>query len=334
MWCRNVRSQLSAFADGELTPAMTQQVREHLAKCDRCTGEHTALKRLSMLTATIPLEEVPSSLHLRIMTSLNQANFAPEVIPARAPRRSVPPLTWAWAAFATAAIAVACSTLNRPGHPMARTYGTPVAEATPSASVKGTTPHPAVEAKYPQDAVQPVEHPIAPDSLLTARAADVPEQPVQDTDPQPAIAAEKLQAPAADTVTVADRGTAVMPNSLPSAERPQPATVSPTGKLATEQKVSEPSVATTAPMMARENLMAMPGDPIVNSTGSSTLPEPVVTEKESPTRMVGMAMETESPGEEDEGLRSFRMFLQENNRSVPQPPSTTPGRERRMRKSL
>lgn len=332
MWCRNVRGQLSAFADGELTPVMTQQVREHLAKCDRCAGEHTALKRLSMLTAAIPLEEVPNSLHQRIMTSLNQANFVPEVIPARAPRHSVPPLTWAWAAFATAAIAVACSTLNRPGHPVARTSGTPVAGAIPTASTKETAPRPAVEAKYPQEAVQPVEHPVAPNSLLTAHAAD---EPVHSADSLPAIAAEKLQAPTEDVVTVAERGTAVMPTSLPNAERPQPAAVSPTGKLATEPKVSEPSAVTTAPMMARENLMAMPGDPVVNSTGSPNLSEPVVTgEKETPTRMVGMAMETENPGEEDEGLRSFRMFLQENSRSVPQPPSTTPGRERRMRKSL
>jgi hypothetical protein len=88
-------------------------------------------------------------------------------------------------------------------------------------------------------------------------------------------------------------------------------------------------------MIARENLMAVPGDPLVNNTGPLGPPEPVgPIEKDSPMRMVGMAMETESPGEEDEGLRNFRMFLQENSRSVPQPPAATPGRERRMRKSL
>jgi len=95
-------------------------------------------------------------------------------------------------------------------------------------------------------------------------------------------------------------------------------------------------VPAAAPVMTtRESVMAVPGDPIVNTTGPLGPPEPVVTaEKEAPNRMVGMAMETESPGEEDEGLRSFRMFLQENSRTVPQPPSATPVRERRMRKSL
>ena len=73
MWCRNVRSQLSAYADGELTPTAARRVEEHLAGCEGCAREHAELQRLVNLTCRIPMEELPASLHDRIMTRLAYA---------------------------------------------------------------------------------------------------------------------------------------------------------------------------------------------------------------------------------------------------------------------
>jgi len=330
MWCRNVLGQLSAYADGELTPAMTQQVREHLAGCDRCAREHAGLRSLATLTAAIPFEEVPGSLHQRIMASLSQATFAPEPMQVHLPRRSARPLTWAWAAFATGVIAVACGTLqHRSGSTPALATSGRGDEFPRTANVTvPVAPRPSVSAVAPKLAdvsAAPLE---TPTPAIEAKVAGVPEPaPVMELK-QPSELIDPPSSPPASARLASTTPT-------PTSERPQPAAVSPSGKLATEPKVSEPGIPVTAPLMARENLMTVPGDPIVNNTGPLGPPEPVVTvEKEAPNRMVGMAMETESPGEEDEGLRSFRMFLQENNRTVPQPPSATPVRERRMRKSL
>jgi hypothetical protein len=170
---------------------------------------------------------------------------------------------------------------------------------------------------------------------VAAPTTETPAAPVLEAEVDVPAVGDKDLAPVVSAKPSEKRVAAVMPPAPATAERPQPAAVTPSGKLATEPKGSEPGVTAPTPMMARENLMAMPGDPIVNSTAVPALPDPVVSaEKEPTTRMAGMAIETESPGEEDEGLRSFRMFLQENSRSIPQPPAATPGRERRVRKSL
>lgn len=333
MWCRNVRSQLSAFADGELTPAMTQQVRDHLAGCEHCTREHTSLRSLATLTAAIPFEEVPGSLHARILASLNQAAVTPEPMPVRIHRRPAPPM-WAWGAFATGVIVVACGALQqRPGHTPARPIDISTAGIAPVPPVAGeATPRKSVSVGVPPHSEQNTASPSAPESTQETQAIAAAE-PSSTTDLQPASGAVEQSLGAPASKPMADRTASVLPTT--STERPQPAVVNSSGKLATEPRVSEPSVPLTAPMMARENLMAVPGDPIVNNTGPLGPPEPVAAVEKDPTmRMVGMAMETESPGEEDEGLRSFRMFLQENSRSVPQPPAAIPGRERRMRKSL
>ena len=50
--------------------------------------------------------------------------------------------------------------------------------------------------------------------------------------------------------------------------------------------------------------------------------------------MAGAGMEAEDPAGDDEGARALRMFLEERNRTVPQPPLLAPTRDRTMRKSL
>jgi anti-sigma factor RsiW len=334
MWCRNVRGQLSAYADGELTPAMTQQVRQHLAGCACCTQELASLKRLSTLTSAIPFEEVSTALQQRILTSLHQAKFSPEPAPARAARYPFPPMTWAWAAFATAAVAVACGSLSRLGHVPAASVEVPLAVSTPVPS-RGAADEQREAAEPARPAPVVASDRTVPAPKVATPVAETPAAPVLAAELDSTALEEKELAPVVSAKPSEKRVAVVMPPAPATAERPQPAAVTPGGKLATEPKGSEPGVTAPSPMMARENVMAMPGDPVVNSTAVPALPDPVVSpEKEPATRMAGMAIETESPGEEDEGLRSFRMFLQENSRNIPQPPAATPGRERRGRKSL
>ena len=313
---------------------MTQQVRDHLAGCDRCTRDHDSLRSLATLTAAIPFEDVPGSLHQRIMASLNQATFVPEPVQIRAPRRSAAPLTWAWAAFATGVVAVACGTLQH------RLGSTPELStrilAAESPALRGAEPTPSGRtgmAVAPNRAEPSITHSTIAAPEVVAQAAEAPEPVTPSTSDQATEAVSPAVSSPRSTPASARLASST---PAPNTERPQPAPISPSGKLASEPRVSEPMVPAAAPVMTtRESVMAVPGDPIVNTTGPLGPPEPVVTaEKEAPNRMVGMAMETESPGEEDEGLRSFRMFLQENSRTVPQPPSATPVRERRMRKSL
>jgi hypothetical protein len=109
-------------------------------------------------------------------------------------------------------------------------------------------------------------------------------------------------------------------------------TVPTSGRPTTEIRATEPTAINPLAAMAKEGIMAMPGEP--PSTGVTPLvpQDPVMPIDKDPTRMAGMAVEVETPGEEDEGLRTFRMFLHENSRTVPQPPTLRP--RERGRKSL
>lgn len=47
MNCNSVREQLSAYMDGEMSPAMAAQVERHLSGCELCTKELAGFKQLS-----------------------------------------------------------------------------------------------------------------------------------------------------------------------------------------------------------------------------------------------------------------------------------------------
>ena len=48
-WCRHIRRELVAFADGELSDTEARPVREHLAECAACESERVALVRTGEL---------------------------------------------------------------------------------------------------------------------------------------------------------------------------------------------------------------------------------------------------------------------------------------------
>ncbi len=86
MWCRSIRTQLSAYADGELPALERSQVEEHLTSCSVCGRELAQIRRVSRLTSLVPEEEMPSSLRSRITGSLTFAPATGDAIPGRSGR--------------------------------------------------------------------------------------------------------------------------------------------------------------------------------------------------------------------------------------------------------
>ncbi|HTE20321.1 MAG TPA: hypothetical protein VK689_18300, partial [Armatimonadota bacterium] len=82
----------------------------------------------------------------------------------------------------------------------------------------------------------------------------------------------------------------------------------------------------------------MTGEPVMNSSGPGAPSDAAMgRDREPGTRMAGMTsgmMPETTPVQDEEGVRSLRMFLEERNRTVPQPPPAVPSRDRRMQKSL
>jgi hypothetical protein len=131
------------------------------------------------------------------------------------------------------------------------------------------------------------------------------------------------------TGRVAPRG----PSSVLPAPAGQPLVVAPVpDRLDGTPRISEPP----SSLMTQMTPLPMPGDPVINSTTAPQPEEPGVPEpgtRMAGMSMVGMSVETTIPAPEDEGLRQLQMFIEERNRTVPQPPVTTPKKERKEKKS-
>lgn len=323
MWCRRVRSQLSAYVDGELSAADRGAVAEHLSRCEVCSAERESLTKLTRITSLIPEEDLPSGLHSRIMSRLAYAEAAP-VATRPAARRSLPlgPFVWTAVAGATATVAFAY-VQGRATQPSSR-----LAPAPSVAASHGPVAQPRPEHLAP--AVPKQGEPISTPVLVRDRTVEVPALCGSPTaEPQVVSVgrderlARKATAPATSAGLVRE-------------SQPQPlAVTSPAGKPAMEMRASEPA----APGVVSPEILGMPGDPIVNSTGQGQPlgAEPLVAIEKDPSMrmMAGSApVEEQIEGEEDEGLRSLRMFLEERNRTVPQPPALDLSRPRRNRKSL
>lgn len=325
MLCRSVRRLLSAYTDGELSPADACGVKAHLDRCEACSREHTGLRRLVSMTSSIPMEEVPPVLHERIVMRLAYADLAGSAPAPRPARRSPMPRTWAWAAFTVAAAAIMGGAL----------HNRPLTDSQVRLSF------PAVESASPLDAPHLAEPPVSAradgetaadlDSASDANATAVEAVRQAHANPEAALPEpEAVPAPPVVRKLTPERSASHLASA--PADRPQPVTVPTVGRSATEIRASEPTAITPMSAMAKEGIMAMPGDPLTNAVGSLVPQDPVMPIEKDPTRMAGMAVEVETPGEEDEGLRAFRMFLQENSRTVPQPPTVRP--RERGRKSL
>lgn len=323
MWCRRVRNHLSAYADGELGGAERCQVEAHLAECADCAREYASLQKLVRLTTAIPMEETPSSLHSRIMAQLGADSPGGRAHPRPAfPMRLGVFNPWMWAAAGGAAAALIMGLFPRsPGSPE------------PHQSPLRTQPKSRAEAPRDRRAPHPqaARHgaPTRPD---VTPARDIPEPEAGRAERRLAAAASRAATQAAG----AEQSLPVQEVRKPAAERPErPQPVDPIipSKLAVEPKSLEPPA--PAPVSTQGKMASIPENPEMETTaGGLEMPEieiaPAVMEKDGSTRMAGTPAVGEMPAEDDEGLRSLRMFLEERNRTVPQPPLVRPTRMRKL----
>lgn len=328
MWCLIVRNRLSAYTDGELAPSDARGVEEHLARCERCAAERARLQQVVRLTALVPCEEMPFGLQSRILSRLaigDGASFpTPRPWSFRLP--SLTPRGWALAAGALAVLA----------------FGMMRQAPLSGSRLSGETPVVAVQpVRRVRTAVR--REPAAPHRMAAVSVAPKPreeraraEAPIIEAREslEPAVKAARDAAPPAaparrNTVRLVG-GSAVLRENRP---QPQPVPVN-GGKAATEPREAEPpsEPVGTAPV----EMAAMPGDAVMNTMMVTPPPDSVAAgmEKEPGTRMAGMATDSAPTPDEDEGVRSLRMFLEDRNKMVPQPPLQPPMRDRRGRKSL
>lgn len=321
MWCRQVRSQLSAYADGELGAVERRSVEEHLSRCEQCSREYTGLQSLVRLTAGIPAEEAPTSLHAGIMTRLAYAD-SPR---AQRARRPIPGMRlsmfnpWMWSAATGAAAVLVMGLVQQ--HPSP----TPLPQAGP--------PAPQKENAAPREATDAQSLPRERAEQQAARPTTTAPVDAPTVDPQaanhgvaslatlPALPKPASKLPARPQLA---KKTGDHP------DRTQPLTASAPNKTPQDSPSDPPAPAATP----NPGIMAiMPDPPESDRTpGSGNPPElmTAVMDKDGATRMAGMPGPGETPDDEDEGVRGLRMFLEERNKTVPQPPLVNPSRMRKL----
>ena len=74
MDCTQVREELSALMDGELTPARRTEVEAHLSQCSACLREAHALQQVDTLFHTLPKLETPPEFNETVHRIIQAAN--------------------------------------------------------------------------------------------------------------------------------------------------------------------------------------------------------------------------------------------------------------------
>ncbi len=69
--CQHLKSQLSAFIDGELDESICAEIEKHMAGCDNCRIVVDTLKKTIMLYREAPAEAVPPDVHDRLVKVLD-----------------------------------------------------------------------------------------------------------------------------------------------------------------------------------------------------------------------------------------------------------------------
>jgi hypothetical protein len=315
MWCQQVRNQLSAHVDGELSAQRAQAVEMHLSQCEACSRERESVGGVRRLTAAIPLEELPTGLHAGIMARLAD-DMAASARAFRPARRT--PSPWALIGLAGAAAAAAIfiqvqtriSTQSAGGHPVVSVRTVAVTPKRHRESPNRTPTHrlrlePRMAGaimidKDMQESILPVERPKP--KPANARSAPT-------TIPAPAVSGGASRV--------------VRASAAPAKDRAKPVTT----VVASETKPMD-AVDTPVTKPVKMTMMAVMTDPgkgmekSMEGTVGTLTPQPVLIINESAT------------GREDEGVDILRMALEERNQSVPQPPSIIPARPGRTRDNL
>jgi hypothetical protein len=323
MWCSQVRSRISAYTDGELSPVERQTVEEHLNRCAECERFRGQMQSVVRLTSLIPVEDTPFGLHARIMSRLAYADAA-AVRTFAVSRPQWTPRSWLYLAATGAAACALVGLLYRSPQPLEQTAAlmprvseSPAIAPSPKPERSTGTPSIVRRTEEPAPVVNRPEVVASAEPVITSPAKI---EPAAETSllekPAPKIAPERSLLPRS-------------PARAPKVETSAPVVA----KLSVEPRVSEPPVPPSG-----TDLKSGPSDATVMAASTGT-PEPVVpvTDKDAAvvTMMAGM-MATPSESEittmDDEELKNLRQFLQDRLRTIPQPP-LEPGSARRMRKS-
>ena len=108
MKCEDVQMLLSDYADGQLPPADTEHVREHLASCPACAREAGAQRRLHAAFRASPAPQPGPRLHAMFHTWLEAEKEAAEF---RARELTTPRTSWLRNLMGPGASAVAACTV-------------------------------------------------------------------------------------------------------------------------------------------------------------------------------------------------------------------------------
>lgn len=77
MKCNQTIGLLSDYLDGDLPPAVGEQVRSHLECCPRCRGEWSALRQTVRLVAHLGTEKCPVDLKSHVLAAIQPQPAAP-----------------------------------------------------------------------------------------------------------------------------------------------------------------------------------------------------------------------------------------------------------------
>ncbi|MFN3648332.1 MAG: zf-HC2 domain-containing protein [Armatimonadota bacterium] len=353
MWCGRVRKQLSAYVDGELSATQEQSVEQHVTRCEQCAGELRELRGLSRLASLIPEEDLPTGLHARIMAGISGAKLAP--VPAAVPRRhSLPYGPWAFTAFAGASALLLLGVMqSRAG---IIPSSTPVEREPVIARTEPERPEQHASEPPVRHEERGAEAHTAHGPIRIARAPRPAPLPEVSTRSEVEPVREPVAAPVAEQQAApAPANRRPQPTLKRRTEKPTEAAVSAPrpevpGAPKPEVGAAEPRLPSTVP--TAPTVPAVPGEPVMNmmpATREATMASMMKPgtagmsmETRTDTGMAGMARmagsttpaEAESVPAKEEGLDMLRMLLEERSRTVPQPPSADPSRDRRRTRSL
>ena len=68
--CKQLKSQLSGYIDGELDDSICREIEKHIAGCERCKVVVDTLKKTVVLYREAPEETVPPAVHTRLIKVL------------------------------------------------------------------------------------------------------------------------------------------------------------------------------------------------------------------------------------------------------------------------
>lgn len=110
MHCREVRSRLGAYVDGEVRPDERTELERHLERCGACRQELEALQAVRSFLACESLPGLPSGFHSKVMLAAEQVVGDEAPSPLRTPLDL--PRWWRAGTLATRAAAVAALVLG------------------------------------------------------------------------------------------------------------------------------------------------------------------------------------------------------------------------------